>query len=63
MAEERWLGGLRVGYRSNEGNWDVAVIGRNITDEIVAEGALDFLNLTGFVNEPQYWGLEFSKRF
>ncbi len=63
VSEDRWLGGLRIGYRSNDGDWDVAVIGRNITDEIVAEGALDFLNLTGFVNEPQYWGLEFSKRF
>jgi iron complex outermembrane receptor protein len=63
VSEDRWLGGLRVGYRSNAGNWDLAVIGRNITDEIVAEGALDFLNQTAFVNEPQFWGVGFSKKF
>ena len=63
VAEDRWLGGLRVGYRSNEGDWDASIVGRNITDEIVAEGAIDFLNQTGFVNKPQYWGFEFTKNF
>lgn len=32
-------------------------------EEIVADGALDFLNQTGFVNEPAFWGLEFAKKF
>ena len=59
VAESRWLGGLRAGYRFGEGNMDLSVVGRNITDEIVADGAIDFLNLTGFVNEPSYWGVEF----
>ncbi len=63
VSEDRWIGGLRVGYRSNAGNWDLSVVGRNITDEIVAEGAIDFLNQTAFVNEPQFWGVEFSKYF
>ncbi len=62
VAEDRWLGGLRVGYRTDT-EWDFSLVGRNITDEIVAEGALDFLNLTGFVNEPQFWGLEVKKQF
>lgn len=63
IAEARWLGGLRLGFRNQAGNMDVALVGRNITDEIVADGALDFLNLTGFVNEPAYWGAEFSYRY
>lgn len=62
VSEDRWLGGFRLGYRSNSG-YDVAVVGRNITDEIVAEGALDFLNQTAFVNEPEYYGVEFRKQF
>jgi len=61
VSEERWLGGVRVGYRSVVNGYDVAIVGRNITDEIVAEGALDFLNLTAFVNEPSYWGVELRK--
>jgi iron complex outermembrane receptor protein len=59
VAEKRWLGGLRLGFRNEAGNMDVALIGRNITDEITADGGIDFLNLTGFVNEPAYWGAEF----
>ncbi|RBP51639.1 TonB-dependent receptor [Arenicella xantha] len=63
VAESRWIGGLRVGYKNSDETLDIAVIGRNITDEIVADGALDFLNQTAFVNEPAFWGIEFSKRF
>jgi len=63
VAEKRALGGLRLGYRSADGNWDLAFVGRNITDEIVVDGALNFLNLTAFVNEPRYWGGEFRYDF
>ncbi|MFT5572689.1 MAG: iron complex outermembrane receptor protein [Cryomorphaceae bacterium] len=63
VAEKRWIGGVRVGYTNTEQDIDVALVGRNITDEIVADGALDFLNPTAFVNEPAFWGLEFTKRF
>ena len=63
VAEKRWIGGLRVGYKNADNSVDVALVGRNITDEVVADGALDFLNLTAFVNEPAFWGLEFTKRF
>ena len=59
VAEERWLGGLRVGYKNEAENFDVAIVGRNITDEIVVDGALNFLNLTAFINEPAFWGVEF----
>jgi iron complex outermembrane receptor protein len=57
VQEDRWLGGLRVGYRANNG-LDLALVGRNITDEVTVDGAINFLNLTAFVNEPAYWGVE-----
>ena len=63
IAEKRWLGGLRMGFRNDTGNLDVALVGRNITDEITADGGIDFLNLTGFVNEPAYWGAEVRVSF
>ena len=58
----RWLGGLRAGYTTDSG-MDFALVGRNITDEVVVEGGINFLNLTAFVNEPAYWGVEFRTRF
>mgnify|MGYP002653866688 CR=1 FL=1 len=36
---------------------------RNITDEDNIIGAIDFNNLTVFVNEPRMYGIEVSKRF
>lgn len=61
-AESRWLGGVRFGYKTDNG-LDIALVGRNITDEIVVDGAVDFLNLTAFVNEPSYWGVELRMEF
>ena len=58
VAEKRWLGGLRLGYRNEVGNWEAAFVGRNITNEITVDGAIDFLNPTVFINEPRYWGGE-----
>ncbi len=63
VAEERWLAGVRAGYRTESANVDVAVVGRNITDEITVDGALNFLNLSAFVNEPRYWGVELKYNF
>jgi iron complex outermembrane receptor protein len=62
VQNSRALGGVRVGYRTNNG-MDFAVVGRNITDEITVDGALNFLNLTAFVNDPAYWGVEFRYDF
>jgi iron complex outermembrane receptor protein len=56
-------GGLRVGYAWDYGNYDVALYGRNITNQIRATGGIDFNNLTGFINEPRLWGVEFKARF
>jgi len=62
VQEERWLGGIRAGYRTR-GGLDFALVGRNITDEVVVEGGINFLNLTAFVSEPAYWGVEFRAGF
>ena len=56
-------GGLRVGYMFNDKKYDVAAFVRNITDDNSAVGGIDFNNLTGFVNEPRIWGVEFGVKF
>lgn len=55
--------GLRIGYMNYDGNYEVALFGRNITDEDNVKGAIDFNNNTGFVNEPRIIGVEFKKNF
>ena len=55
--------GLRVGYMNYDGNFELALFGRNITNEDNVKGAIDFNNNTGFVNEPRIIGLEFKKSF
>ena len=56
-------GGLRAGYDWNYGDYELALFGRNITDRKVIVGGLDFNNLTGFLNEPRTWGVEFKAKF
>ncbi len=56
-------GGLRIGYNWNGGDQEVSLYGRNITDRVALVGGIDFNNLTGFVNEPRAFGLQFSSRF
>ena len=56
-------GGLRLGYAWQQGDREVALFGRNITDQTRVVGAIDFNNLTGFLNEPRTWGVEFRTRF
>ncbi len=63
QTDGQYEGGLRVGYRQIGGGWEVAVFGRNITDEDNVLGFVDFSNNTGFVNEPQIWGVEFGYEF
>jgi iron complex outermembrane receptor protein len=62
-GKELLEGGLRVGYNWNEGKYEAALFGRNITDEVVAVGAIDFNNLTGFLNEPRIFGVQFKAKF
>jgi iron complex outermembrane receptor protein len=56
-------GGVRAGYKWADGDFEVAAFGRNITNNLSLTGVIDFNNLTGFVNEPRTWGVEFISRF
>ena len=62
-GKELLEGGLRVGYNWNEGKYEAAAFGRNITNEVVAVGGIDFNNLTGFLNEPRIFGVQFKASF
>ncbi len=62
-SEDTYEGGLRIGYSMNDGQYEVAVFGRNITDEENVKGAIDFNNLTGFDNEPRVIGVSFRANF
>ena len=56
-------GGLRLGYLWGNGKYEAAVYGRNITDQVRIVGGIDFNNLTGFINEPRTWGVQFKALF
>lgn len=56
-------GGLRLGYIWGNGKYEVAAFGRNITNKVVVNGAIDFNNLTGFINEPRTFGAQFKAMF
>ncbi|MBE9549453.1 MAG: TonB-dependent receptor [Proteobacteria bacterium] len=55
--------GLRMGYTWGYGQSEVALYGRNITDDTTIVGGIDFNNLTGFINEPRTYGIEYKARF
>ena len=56
-ADSRIEGGLRVGYRGNDGEYELSLFARNITDEENVLGVIDFNNNTAFVNEPRVFGV------
>ena len=56
-------GGLRVGYSWANGKYDVAGFVRNMTNQIRIVGGIDFNNLTGFINEPRTYGVQFKATF
>ncbi len=62
-SDDTFEGGARIGYSHDGGKWEVALFGRNITDEENVKGAIDFNNLTGFDNEPRIVGVSFKTRF
>ena len=45
------------------GKYEVAAFARNITDTQRIIGAIDFNNLTGMVNEPRQFGVQFKGGF
>jgi iron complex outermembrane recepter protein len=56
-------GGVRVGYVWGNGKYEAAAFGRNITNQIRIVGGIDFNNLTGFINEPRTFGVQFKANF
>ncbi|MFC3053313.1 TonB-dependent receptor [Kordiimonas pumila] len=56
-------GGVRAGYRWNDGQYEAALFGRNITNEANLKGVIDFNNNTGYVNEPRVWGVALKANF
>ena len=62
-AKSMLEGGLRVGYVWADGKYDLAAYGRNITNKQQVIAAIDFNNLTGIVNEPRSYGVQFKANF
>ena len=55
--------GLRFGYGWNQAKYEIALFSRNLLDENIVRGGIDFNNLTGFTNDPRIVGIEFVGRF
>jgi iron complex outermembrane receptor protein len=56
-------GGVRAGFTREDGRWEIAVFGRNITDEENLKGGIDFNNNPGYVNDRRIWGATFKVNF
>lgn len=58
-------GGLRAGYNwaSGDNEYQVSAFVRNLLDEQVVIGGVDFNNNTAMVNEERYVGVEFKVNF
>ena len=56
-------GGLRTGYTWGNGKYDAAFYVRNIANQIRIVGGIDFDNLTGFINDPRTYGVQFKATF
>ncbi len=56
-------GGLKLGYADKDAGWELAAFARNITNESNIKGAIDFNNLTAFVNEPRVVGVSLNATF
>lgn len=56
-------GGAKIGYNWAGGAYEASVFCRNCTNQIRATGAIDFNNLTGFINDPRIVGVQFRANF
>lgn len=56
-------GGAKIGYNWGAGAYELSVFCRNCTNQIRATGAIDFNNLTGFINDPRIVGAQFRANF
>ena len=57
------LGGLNVGYKWANGKYEVGAYVRNLTNRVQLVSAIDFDNLTGIVNDPRSYGVQFKTTF
>jgi len=55
--------GLRLGYAFAKNKYELALFGRNILDEEILQGGIDFNNLVGYTNTPRIVGMEFIAHF
>ncbi len=55
--------GMRVGYNWDYGKYELAGFVRNMGNQIRVVGGIDFNNLTGFINEPRTYGVQFKAKF
>ena len=62
-TDQHYEAGLRMGYENFNHNYQIALFGRNITNEHNLRGGIDFNNLTGIVNEPKIVGIKFTARY
>lgn len=57
------LGGLRVGYNWDLGRHEVALYGRNLTDERVIVATSTFISRAAMVSDPRVVGIEYAHHF
>ena len=64
-GEALFEGGVRAGYAwtQDDNEYEVSAFVRNLTDEQVIIGGVDFNNNTGMVNEERFIGAEFKIKF
>ncbi len=63
VGQPLFEGGLKIGYNWGAGAYEASVFCRNCTNQIRATGAIDFDNLTGFINDPRIVGVQFRANF
>jgi len=65
IGEALLEGGFRAAYQwqIDQKQFEAALFVRNLTNQQVLIGGVDFNNLTGIVNEPRFVGMEFKTSF
>jgi iron complex outermembrane receptor protein len=57
------LGGAKLGYSDTERKLNAAIFVRNVTNRVIANGAIDFDNNNAWVNDPRIIGFQFNIGF
>jgi iron complex outermembrane receptor protein len=58
-ADGNFEGGVKIGYTGGNGDWEIALFGRNITNEKNLKGVIENYMAAVF-NEPRIIGVSFS---